>query len=214
MRSTRLQFKTKIRTELNVAIANQWQKRYEQHGITVFTRPVPGSEFDEFRAEGVSAADVGPMVSLLWAVEDMPRWMEGCIHAELKETISPFERKIYIVNTTYGLTEPRDLILHNKIEQNEESGIVNYSMDLVSDNNETSLIHVKKMKGFVELQPLGPQSTKVIYQAHIEAGGYMPKWLINLAIKKLPIITLARGQSIMKMNRYPDFPGIKNYDQL
>lgn len=193
------------------ASESEWTRQYDREGVQVFTRPVAGSAYQEFRGEAIIDADIGPILSMLWTTEDMPYWMEGCLKAELVKSISHCERMIYIVNTTHGLMEPRDIVLHNRIEQDPATLVVRYTMDKVDYPLDTGYIEVAKMNGIVELKPLAPGRTHVVYQAHFDAGGYLPTWLISLAIKKFPAITITAGRRLQQRRRYPDFPGIKNF---
>lgn len=194
-----------------ISQANDWEKGYDGDGVQVYTRKIPGSSFLEFRGETIWEDDLASIVSLLWTAEDMPKWMDGCKRSEVKETVSDLERKIYLVNAAPGLLENRDLVLHNKVTQDPDTYVVHYSMEKIEYPINSDYVHVPKMNGFVELVPQGPGKTKVIYQAHLEAGGIVPGWAANWFVKKNPINTLLAGKKIVKSKSYPDHPAIKNY---
>lgn len=188
-----------------------WSKSYDKDGIQVFTRQVEGSTYKEFRGETIVNEDLASVVSLFWSAEDMPKWMDGCKRAEVKEQVSDLERKLYLVNAAPGLLKDRDLVISNKVTQDPVSGTVRYTMDRIEYPIDTSNVHVPKMNGFVDLIPQGPKQTKLVYQAHLEAGGIVPGWAANIFVEQNPVNTLKGARSILKDKSYPDHPSIKNF---
>lgn len=196
---------------LTAAAAEQkWNLAYDKHGVQVFTRSIDGSSFKEFRAEIVADEDLASIVSLLWTTGDMPKWMHGCKKAELKETVGELNRKLYLLNSAPFPLKDRDLVIQNVVTQDPATLNVRYSMDLVAYPLDTPYVKVPRMNGFVELVPEGPKKTKVIYQAHLEAGGIVPGWAANVIVTENPLNTLKNARELLQKVQYPDYPGIKN----
>lgn len=188
-----------------------WEFSKESKGVTVYTREVEGSSFLEFRGEIEIDTNLSKMVSLLWTVGDMPKWMDGCLEAVVLESEAELSRKLYLRNDAPGLLKDRDLVIRNTVSQDPDSLEVTYTMDLVDEPLDTTHVHVKKMKGIVKLVPLTNNRTKVIYQAHLEPAGIVPGWAANIFVNDNPINTLKGARSILTQNSYADYPGIINY---
>lgn len=192
------------------AAEHNWDLSYDKDGLKVYTRSVDGSPFKEFRGEIVVEQTLGTLVTLLWNTDDMPQWMYGCKKAEAKESEGELSRKLYLLSSAPFPLKDRDMVIRNTVTQDPASLAVRYSMDLLEYPLKTRNVHVPVMKGFVDLIPEGPNKTKVIYQAHLEAGGAVPGWVANVVVAENPVQTLLGAKTILSRKHYPDHPLIKN----
>ena len=106
----------------------------------------------------------------------MPKWMFGVKKAELVSPNNGFDRQLYFVNAAPFPLKDRDLTVTNYVSQNPQTLTTRCIMKLVDSPLKSDYVRVAKMDGFIDLIPQGVGKTKVVYQAHIEAGGSVPAW--------------------------------------
>ena len=62
----------------------------------------------------------------------------------------------------------------------------------------TTRPQVEKINGFWKLIPMTEDKVHVILQLHVEPGGVIPAWIVNLAIRRFPQQTLLALQRIIE----------------
>ena len=191
--------------------ASEWVQKYQKEGIEVFTREVKGSEFLEFRGETTVDQPLSSIVSMIWTVEDMPKWMFGVKKAELLSSTGVFDRQLYFVNAAPFPLKDRDLAVVNSARQDPETLATHCTMTLVDSPLKSEYVRVAKMDGFIDLIPQGVGKTKIVYQAHIEAGGQVPAWTANMYALDNPLNTLKGMRKLMTEKSYPAHASIRDY---
>jgi len=93
----------------------------------------------------------------------------------------------------------RDVVLDTVIKYNaDETAVTMKFVDVKGAKAEkfrktpNKVIRMPNLIGFYKLREISPGKTKILYQAESDIGGSIPTWLVNMASKDLPHITLAK----------------------
>ena len=184
--------------------ANAWELAKEGNGIKVYTRPVDGSNFKEYKGIMTLDASVSSLVALIDDTPAYPDWIDTCIEGKTIKRISPAESYTYTVNKAPWPVSNRDAVVRNVIRQDRETLVVTIEITGIPDfvPPKAGLTRVKYIKGFWQLRPLEEGKVEVIYQVHNEPGGKLPSWLVNSVVVNQPYRTLLNMKKMVKESRY------------
>jgi len=181
--------------------ADQWSLVKDDDGIKVFTQPVEGSSFVEFKGETDIDAGLQQCAGLVMSIPDMPKWMFGTVKAELVSSNSEQDRVLYMVQNAPFPLKDRDLYVHNTLTQNPDKSVV-YAMDLLPEKaGDSKYVHVEKLRTRVTLTALSANKTHVEYRAHVDPGGVVPSWAANLFVTDTPYNTLKEARNLLKSSQ-------------
>ena len=188
---------------LNIILPGQawpWDLAKESNNIKVYTRPVEGSSFKEYKGVMQIDASLSSLVALVDDITAYPKWIHTCTEATVLKRIGQRESYIYTVNDAPWPISDRDAVSFNLISQNHETLVVTISILGVPDfvPPKSGLVRVKKLKGFWQFSPLTNGSVEVVYQVHNEPGGNLPTWLVNSVVVTQPFHTLLNMREQIK----------------
>lgn len=179
-----------------------WKNVMNKNGIKVFTRPVAGSDFDEFKGVATIDVDINVIDRVLQDVPSAPEWMHNCIKAELLERTEN-RTVLYQVTKAPWPVSSRDLVVESI--RNVDGDRIVRKMKIVkhpkAPKATDDLVRVPKLKGSWTLTKKG-NATHVVYQIQMDPGGTLPTWLANSASKDLPFHTLSGLKKIVKKPKY------------
>ncbi|HET8706588.1 MAG TPA: START domain-containing protein [Pseudomonadales bacterium] len=180
---------------------DNWKLVKDEDGIKVYTQPVEGSNFLEFKGVADLDASLPQCAGLVMSIPHMPKWMYGTTHAEQVSAVSDVDRVIYMVQHAPFPLKDRDLYVHNTLTQNADNSVV-YAMDLMPEKAiDSKYVHVKKLHTRVTMIALSANKTHVEYRAHVDPGGKVPSWAANLVVTDTPFNTLKQAQEIIKTTK-------------
>ncbi|MEN8146623.1 MAG: START domain-containing protein [Campylobacterota bacterium] len=202
--------------------ADEWSLVKEKNGVTVHTREVNGSDFLEFRGETVVEASVGTLVAILYDTSNAPAWLHECSFGMTLEEAVFEENYIFQIYDLPFPVSDRQVILHSRLSWTQEGArLETQEANTYCDNNqasrckrvtETDLIDIERSRGHYIFTPLSEKKTKVLWQQHVEPGGSIPTWLVNLLVVDIPFNTLLQLQTLVKDEKYRDMTEVKLRD--
>lgn len=203
-------------TVSNEGNSNPWEFAKEDAGIKVYLRDKPGSGFKEYRGEGVINAELNTLMALMDDTNACVDWMLNCKDPQLISKVSMVERYIYQVNNLPWPVTDRDMIIRTLISQDESTRAVTVGLQAVQlDDLPVHLrnrvpagpdyIRVESLNGYWKFIPIDGQSTKAIYQNHVELGGNLTPAIVNIAIVNSPIKTIKRMREVAMKDKYRCF---------
>jgi ribosome-associated toxin RatA of RatAB toxin-antitoxin module len=157
-----------------------WKKVHDEEGVVVWTRPVPGSDFVEMRAERVIAAPA----QKVWAVVREPhRFDEFMPYTVKTRLIERFEGGLVV----YTVTDPpiisrRDVTITNTIRVDESRGVYQLTFREANDKAPPlpdGVVRMSRMRGQWTVEKIDAERCRVQYVIHSEPGGMVPSWLAN-----------------------------------
>jgi len=200
---------------LPVFAEDGWILRKDSDGIVVYTRPVKGTEYSQFRAITKVKTTLFSVLAM-WADPDTyTDWMFNCKAASLlkKET-----RQVYITYIVSAVPWPllnRDNILQADTSQDEVTGKITIILTGKPDfiPKVKNMIRVVQTYGKVELMPLEGGEVEVVFEFFMNPGGLIPAPIINLTIIDFPFFTLKKLRDVVKKPKYQevDYEFFKNF---
>lgn len=199
-----------------VAGPDGWELAREGEGIRVYTRGVPGSDFHEVRGEAVIDAGLNRLMALLDDTPACVDWMYNCKNPRLLYKASLMDRYQYVVNDFPWPATDREMIVRNRIEQDQATRTTTVTLQGVGRDalpepakaalpGPGDLVPVDRLEGFFELTPLDAGGTRVVYQLHLEPGGKLAAGVVNAKTVDNPFETLKAMRQVVQRDKYRCF---------
>ena len=178
----------------------EWQLKKEKNGISIYTRSVAGSAFDEFK--GVITFENSSLEEVLAVISDIKNYTTlypDCMNPKILKQEGK-HNFIHYSQTKGPLTiKDRDCIMEQKtvIDKEGKHAIINLKPlpGYIPENKD--LVRVRDGGGFWEIEE-NKSNVKVIYQFHGEPGGDIPAWLANSFVETQPYQTLLNLRNRLK----------------
>ncbi len=175
-----------------------WEHLSTEDGITVWRLTVPGQDLPGFRGQVVIDATIAEIVAVMTKSEDHTKWMYKCKESKVLRELSPSHAIIYNRVEAPWPVSDRDIVMDTTVTYNETRTAVtmlfkNLRGDAASRYHKPveGVVRMPRLVGFYKMWENNGK-TKVLYEAESDIGGSIPLWLVNLASKDLPHITLDR----------------------
>ena len=159
----------------------------------VSKKEIPELELPVIRGVATFQENLYDILAVLSDANQYARWMHNCREARLLETKSDFELLVYNRISTPWPLEDRDTVVRTKVDVNREKRTVFIRFKNVASSLQAELDGVTRMpllRGFYKLEMLGPEKTRVTYQAQADPGGIIPQWLVIQESKAIPANTI------------------------
>ncbi|MEZ4739382.1 MAG: START domain-containing protein [Flavobacteriales bacterium] len=193
---------------LLLSIANtgtDWVLKKDKNEIKVYTRSVPGSKLDEFKA--VTLVPNTTITHLLDILTDVPRYdrlFPDCSGTRLIERTGKYDTVHYIRTEAPFPVSDRDGVYEQRTQRSADGSSARVTIRAVPDRIPTikGLVRIPKGNGTWTFVALG-KNVKVSYQFHGEPGGDVPAWLANSFIVDHPYRTLENLRTLAKERAAP-----------
>jgi hypothetical protein len=182
----------------------EWQLQRNRNNISVFSRLAEATGAMEMRAVSNIKSPLSNIVAMLKDVDYYPQWMYRCSEARVLKVISETEFIYYQVTTVPWPIKNRDMIIHVKIAQDQETGEVRVALKGLPDYLERSeeLVRVKIFEGQWILKPLPNGQVKIMQDILVVPNGEIPAWMVNLAAVEGPYGTMEGLVNQIQDNRF------------
>lgn len=188
-----------------VMAASDWKLKIQKDGIEVSTRPVKGSDLDEF----MGTADIDASIDIVYAViKDVPaatQWMADCKeNREIRKIDEYTSVQFNVTKAPWPVSDREALVIVNE-KKDEKTGKITFEFH--ETNNPPvpvgkGNVRMPEIRGQWVLIPINRDHTKVIYTAKSNPGGSLPKALANLKSKEIPYKTLLGLKMMVKKDKY------------
>jgi len=202
----------------NNATADNWQLIKNEDGIQIATRAYAGSVIKQFKASVRLNASLATILAILDDENAFPRWVHQCSAAKILKTHSFTERYSYErINLPFPVKD-RIIITHSMLQQNPKTKTVTITLNAKPDYcrqkmtntsvlckkiNASTAIMIPKASGTYKLTPVANKNAvDLVWQQHSEAGGSLPKWLINALLSDTPYYTLQGLKRMVQQEKY------------
>ena len=202
----------------NNAVANNWQLIKNEDGIQIATNPYANSNIKQFKASIRLNASLATVLAVLDDENAFPHWVHQCSEAKILKNHSFTERYGYEkINLPFPVKD-RIIITHSILRQDPQTKVVTITMKaapqychqqpqnsnpLCKPINASTAIMIPKASGTYELTPVANKNAvDLIWQQHSEAGGSLPKWLINALLSDTPYYSLQGLKRMVKQEKY------------
>ena len=173
---------------LPVSAQTDWKFNSENDGIKVYTSIVPGSKIKAIRVECDYKATPSQFVAVLFDIKNSPEWLYHTKFCKVCKQVSPQELYYYSEVTLPWPAENRDFVSHLSVSQNPTTKVVLVDGPAVPGfiPVKSDIVRVDHSGSQWEITPLNNDEIRVIYTLHVDPGGALPAWLINMFATEAP----------------------------
>jgi hypothetical protein len=195
-------------SQLIIAQEGSWTLKKNESGIAIYTRTSENSAFKELKSVVKLKTSLASIIALLYDWDSYPQWVYRCGKSSTLKQISVTEVVHYQTVVAPWPVDSRDFIVVVRLKQDPATKIVSITSTCKPD-------YIPKVPGFVRITEfkaswtLIPQtdgSVEVIYQLLVDPGGYVPAWLVNLAVVDGPFETTLNMKNRVMLDKYQKTP--------
>lgn len=166
-----------------------WKMSTEKDGIQIYTSQVPDSKIKAIKVECEIQANPAQLVALLMDVNASTDWVYHTKSCVLVKKVSPTELYYYSeVNLPWPAAN-RDFVAHLTVTQNPYSKVVVIDGPAVPGYvpEKKGVVRIDHSSGRWTITPIGLNHVKVEYALHVEPGGELPAWMVNMFATEGPL---------------------------
>jgi len=188
-----------------------WKLAKDADSIRVYTRPVTGSDANEFK--GVADVDA-PLEVILEVFKDIPsfpQWYGFCKEIRLLKQEGEDRRIIYFVLETTGPVKDRDMVIDARDTKDLQAGRALISMSAFKEDYVPRVgkyVRMTEMTGSAALVRVDADTTNVVYTVKADPAGYIPSFISNMLQKEQPYLTLKGLREMVKRDVYWERAGV------
>lgn len=181
-----------------------WELKKETDGVRVYLRDNPDSPIKELLIETELEASLSSVAALLNDADHFHRWVYKTAHSRLVQRLSR-NRIIYhsVSDFPWPLSD-RDLYVLSEMRQDPQTRTLYSTSRLWADAPPPTDGYVR-IPYFYSQWTFTPQPDgrlHVRYFLRSDPGGYLPAWLVNLALDQGPVATI---QAFRQMVNQPPY---------
>lgn len=165
-----------------------WKLKSDKDGVAIYMRSLPDSKFKAIKVECEVNATLSQLVAVLLDVNTAPEWVYSTKSCILLKQVSPSELYYYSEVSIPWPASNRDFIAHLITVQDPQTKVVTVygptAPDLVPVKKD--IVRVRRSEGKWVLTPTVRHTVKIVYTLHVDPGGNIPAWLVNMFATKGP----------------------------
>lgn len=159
-----------------------WKLISEKDGIYVYTQNLENSKFKAVRAVCTVDCGITRLSYVLMDVSNTRDWVYATKVCKLLKKMSPTDIFYYSEVELPWPVSNRDFIIRITLTQDPKTKIAR----IVAENHpeyvpeKKNVVRIPKSSGNWILTPLSDGRTKVEYIIHVDPGGSVPAWMVNM----------------------------------
>ncbi len=173
----------------SVSAQNNWKLSTEKEGIKIYTSMVPDSKIKAIKVECNLNATPSQVVALVMDVNTAPDWVYHVKSAKLVKQVSASELYYYSEVSLPWPAANRDFVAHLTVSQDPDTKVVTIDGPAVPGfvPIKKGIVRIDNSIGKWIITPLGPDQVNVEYSIHVDPGGALPSWLVNMFATEAPL---------------------------
>lgn len=190
----------------SISLAGQsWELKDEEEGIKVYTRDVENSDIKAVKVECTIEATLSQLTAVLLDIPASDEWIYATKFCRVQKTISPQELIYHSEIDVPWPASNRDFIVRVKLEQDS------ITKKLTVDGENLPL-YLKEQEDVVRIMHTKSNWTvtprnkylDIVFTLHVNPGGSIPAWLINLFATRGPLETFLNLRSQVNKPEYKE----------
>jgi hypothetical protein len=174
---------------LPVSGQSEWALKSEKDGIKVYTSLMPDSKIKAIKVTGDFNATPRQIAALIMDINTSPQWVYHLKSSWIIKQVSPGELYYYAeVNLPWPAAN-RDFVAHLTVTQNPDTKAVTIDGPAVPGfvPIKKGVVRIDNSVGKWIITPLEGGQTEVEYAIHVDPGGSLPSWLVNMFATEAPM---------------------------
>lgn len=194
-----------------------WEQVDDKDGIRVYTRPIPGVDFNEFKGVTVIHARIEVLGMVLRDIPQYPDWFADCKEAQVVERFDDNNVVLHFVQDAPWPVSDRDVVLKVNTDVDYTKGRAVIKMASVDDPRvkpKPDRVRMRSMTGSFVLEYLAREKTRVTYVIRADPSGTLPGALANTASRAYPYETLRGMRRMARRQKYVDLADASQDKQI
>jgi hypothetical protein len=166
-----------------------WELRTEKDGVKVYSSEVAGSKVKAIKVIGDFYATPAQLAAIVMDVNTATDWVYHLKSSTLIKRVSPNELYYYAEVSLPWPTEDRDFIAHLTLTQDAQTKAVTIEGPAVQGYvpEKKGIVRINNSVGKWIITPIGQNQVRVEYSIHVDPGGSLPSWLVNMFADQAPL---------------------------
>ncbi|HEY5327082.1 MAG TPA: START domain-containing protein [Mucilaginibacter sp.] len=183
---------------------SNWKLKTEKEGIKIFTSQVTDSKVKAIKVECDFNATTSQFVALVMDVNTSPDWVYHVKSSKLIKQVSPSELYYYSEVSLPWPVADRDFVAHLTVTQNPDTKVVTIDGPAVTGfiPVKEGIVRVNDSKGKWTITPSAGDQIKVEYTIHVDPGGSLPSWMVNMFATDGPLQIFRNIKSQLQKRAY------------
>ena len=198
------------------AQANAWKPVFNEDGIDVWAKDISGTSIIAFRGETIMNTNIHQLFTILYDPRYKKDFLQNVVEFRNLKIMPPYGGVVYVrMASKIAIIDDRDVVIESKIIPLPEKKQIRVEFQnsfQVDVPKVKYTIRIPRLKGIWLFEAFGADKTKVSYQVETDPGGLIPKWIVNLATKKLPFRTLKKLRKLVaKPDKFEESAKVVKY---
>jgi len=174
---------------LPASAQTDWKLNTESDGIKVYTSIFPGSKIKAVKVECEFKASPSQFVAVLMDIKGSPEWLYHTKFCTVVKQVSPSELYYYSEVSLPWPAQNRDFVSHLSVSQNPETKLITIDGPAVPGfvPLKDGIVRVDHSGSQWLVTPLSNGWVSVKYTLHVDPGGALPAWLVNMFAAEGPV---------------------------
>jgi len=187
----------------SVRASSGWETIFEEDGITVTERKLPGQSFPTFRGVGSVNASIYQVLAVVSDIKRYTQWLGNCLAAKMIEMKGWNEYVIYSRTNAPWPVSDRDAVYRSRVTVNADRTRVTIVFKAIRGKvpEVSGVVRMINLRGHFKFRALGEHKTRIEYQVDADPRGWIPKWVARLASKKIPLSTIQGMRKRVKVTK-------------
>ncbi len=184
---------------------SEWELVLEEDDIKVYSRPIEDSGLKEFKGLTIMNSNARVIREAMNDTANYIKWMLNCIEARELKIIDDLNSIKYTKTESPWPAQDRDVVFTEKTVIDPESGIITTDVNAVKEPLvpvSEDLVRLTDMKCRFIYEPISKNKSKVTCFLRIDPGGNIPKFLVNILMKRWPYKALNETRILAKNEKY------------
>jgi len=166
-----------------------WQLRTEKDGIKVYSSDVPNSKIKAIKVIGEFYTTPSQLAAVVMDVNTATEWVYHLKSSTLIKKVSANELYYYAEVSLPWPAANRDFVAHLIANQNPQTKVITIDGPAVSGYMpvKKGLVRIDNSIGKWIITPIGSNEVRVEYSIHVDPGGSLPSWLVNMFADEAPV---------------------------
>jgi hypothetical protein len=168
--------------QVDVFGQNAWKLVSDKEGIKIYTSEMPDSKVKAIKVECEFNATPSQLVALLMDANTSADWVYHTKSSTIIKQVSPSEIYYYSEVNMPWPTANRDFVAHLTVSQNPITKVIVIDGPAVQGMvpEKKGIVRITNSLGKWTITPFGLDQLKVQYTLHVEPGGSIPAWMVNM----------------------------------
>jgi len=166
-----------------------WKLNTESDGIKIYTGLVPGSKIKAVMVDCDFKATASQFVAVLMDIKASPEWLYHTKFCTVLKQVSPSDLFYYSEVSLPWPAENRDFVCHLTITQKTDTKVITMDGPAVPGfvPVKAGIVRIGRSASQWIITPLANGELRVKYTLHVDPGGDLPTWLVNMFAAEGPM---------------------------